>query len=85
MLKLQKQHNTRTHSTQSASTNNEIFRKVRLNILSHVQLIIHNIQKLQHVKSESEREVASLKRKVEDLERQLKSGTRPTAKRTKFM
>ena len=33
------------------------------------------LQKLQHVKAESEREITTLKRKVADLERQLGTGS----------
>ena len=71
MLKLQKQSN-RTQSAQSSSVNNEIFRKVNIRKALRACNSHHYIppQKLQHAKAESDREIATLKRRIQELESQ---------------
>ena len=86
MLKLQKQQNARAqHVAQSSSTNNDIFRKVKQkNFSFEIRLTHVCLQKLQHIKIESEKEINSLKRKVEELERQLQTNNR-AAKKNRLM
>lgn len=86
LLKLQKQ-NSKNQCGQSSSSsiNHEIFRRVYMSTPEYtwlscfvtfhcriLQLFCSDLlQKLQHAKAESDREIAALKRQVSDLERQL--------------
>lgn len=80
MLKLQKQQNARAQhvAPQPSSTSNDIFRKVR-KLHEIYTSIASTLQKLQHVKAESEKETVRLKRRIEDLERQFQTGNRASA------
>ena len=85
LLKLQKQ-NSKTQCGQGpSSVNHEIFRKVNsqcwLRTLNRIDTSISSyVQKLQHAKAESDREIAVLKKHITDLERQLSV----TGKRKRF-
>lgn len=82
LLKLQKQ-TSKVQSTQpSTSVNNEIFRRVITYQCSSDALLkpLGLMQKLQNIQADSQREVTTLKRRVQELERQLSLAS----KRRKF-
>ena len=78
LLKLQKQ-TAQNQCHQSSSVNNEIFRKVSLYIYNWVYNVnALELQKLQHAKAESDREISELNKMVADLKRQLEAGPSST-------